>query len=196
MGHKTRECRGKAVAMGTNTQPIIHCYECRERGHRSNKCMKRNNRPGGNAQGRAYVIRKAEHNQVPNVVTGTFLLNNHYATVLFDSGSDKSFVNTSFSHLIDIKPVKLNTSYEVELADGKVVSTNTVLRGCTLNLVDHLFDIDLMPIELGTFDVIVRMDWLVECRSKVLDLISLLILTQVLRRTIVKLTSYIAIDFY
>nr|GFA50132.1 retrotransposon protein, putative, Ty3-gypsy subclass [Tanacetum cinerariifolium] len=65
-------------------------------------------------------------------------------------------------HLIDIKPVKLNSSYEVELADGKVVSTNSVLRGCTLNLLDHLFDIDIMPIELGTFDVIVGMDWLVE----------------------------------
>nr|GEZ42532.1 putative reverse transcriptase domain-containing protein [Tanacetum cinerariifolium] len=63
----------------------------------------------------------------------------------------------------DIKPVKLNSSYEVELADGKVVSTNSVLTGCTLNLLDHLFDIDLMPIELGTFDVIVGMDWLVEC---------------------------------
>ncbi|GKA66217.1 hypothetical protein Tco_0766025 [Tanacetum coccineum] len=37
-----------------------------------------------------------------------------------------------------------------------------VLRGCTLNLVDHLFKIDLMPIELGSFDVVVRMDWLVK----------------------------------
>ncbi|GKA79633.1 putative reverse transcriptase domain-containing protein [Tanacetum coccineum] len=60
----------------------------------------------------------------------------------------------------DIEPVRQNTSYEVELADGRIVSTNTVLRGCTLNLVNHLFEIDLMP-ELGTFDVIIRMDWLV-----------------------------------
>nr|GEW84022.1 reverse transcriptase domain-containing protein [Tanacetum cinerariifolium] len=52
-------------------------------------------------------------------------------------------------------------SYEVKLADGKVVSTNTILRGCALNLVNHLFEIDLMPIELGTFDVIIRMDWLI-----------------------------------
>ncbi|GJZ73231.1 putative reverse transcriptase domain-containing protein, partial [Tanacetum coccineum] len=81
--------------------------------------------------------------------------------VLFDSGSDISFVNTSFSHLIDIKPVKLNTSYEVELADGKISSTNTILRSCVMNLVDHLFEIDLMPIELGSFDVIFRIDWLV-----------------------------------
>ncbi|GJZ77943.1 putative reverse transcriptase domain-containing protein [Tanacetum coccineum] len=74
----------------------------------------------------------------------------------------ESFINTSFSHLIDIKPVRVNTSYEVELADGKIVSTNTVLRGCTLNLINHLFEIDLMPIELGTFDIVIGMDWLVE----------------------------------
>ncbi|GJS85308.1 hypothetical protein Tco_0751849 [Tanacetum coccineum] len=76
-------------------------------------------------------------------------------------GSDMSFVNISVSHLIDIKPVKLNTSYEVKLANGKIASTNTVLRGCVLNLVDQLFKIDLIPIELGSFDVIVGMDWLV-----------------------------------
>ncbi|GJV35231.1 putative reverse transcriptase domain-containing protein [Tanacetum coccineum] len=85
-----------------------------------------------------------------------------YAHVVFDSGSDMSFVNTSFSHLIDIKPVRLNTSCEVELADGKVVITNTVLRGCTLNLINHLFEINLTPIELGTFDIVFRMDWLVD----------------------------------
>ncbi|GKA72386.1 putative reverse transcriptase domain-containing protein [Tanacetum coccineum] len=77
-------------------------------------------------------------------------------------GEHKSFVNTSFSHLIDINPMRLNTSYEVELADVKIVSTNTVLRGCTLNLVNHLFEIDLMPIELGAFDVIIEMDWFIE----------------------------------
>nr|GFC15104.1 hypothetical protein [Tanacetum cinerariifolium] len=54
-------------------------------------------------------------------VTGTFLLNNRYATALFDSGADKSFVSTKFSTLIDIEPVELDTFYDVELADGKVV---------------------------------------------------------------------------
>ncbi|GKD10826.1 putative reverse transcriptase domain-containing protein [Tanacetum coccineum] len=71
-------------------------------------------------------------------------------------------VEPIFSHLIDINPDKLDVSYEVELANGKVVSTYTVLRGCTQNLVNHLFEINLMPIELGSFDVIIRMDWLVE----------------------------------
>ncbi|GKB61377.1 putative reverse transcriptase domain-containing protein, partial [Tanacetum coccineum] len=122
---------------------------------------KKNKPQGGNASGRAYVIKDADK-QGLNVVTVTFLLNNHYASVLFDSGSDKSFVNARFSHVIDINPDKLDVSYEVELAYGKVVSTNTVLRGCTLNLVNHLFKIDPMPIKLGTFDVITGIDWLAD----------------------------------
>nr|GEZ19569.1 putative reverse transcriptase domain-containing protein [Tanacetum cinerariifolium] len=91
----------------------------------------------------------------PNVVTGAFLLNNRYAFVLFDSGFDRSFVDNRFSSMIDIDPVKIRASYEVELADGRVASTNIVLKGCTLNLVNHVFEIDLMLIELGTFDVII-----------------------------------------
>ncbi|GKE63856.1 putative reverse transcriptase domain-containing protein, partial [Tanacetum coccineum] len=55
----------------------------------------------------------------------------------------------------------LGPNVVTELADGRVVSTNTILRGYALNLVNHLFNIDLMPIELGTFDVIIGMDWLV-----------------------------------
>ncbi|GJY22570.1 putative reverse transcriptase domain-containing protein [Tanacetum coccineum] len=130
-------------------------------GHTRNHCPKKNKPQGGNASGQAYVIKDADK-QGPNVVTGMFLLNNRYASILFDSGFDKSFMNTRFSHLIDINPNKLDTSYEVELADGKVVRTNTVLRACTVNLVIHLFEIDLMPIELGTFDVIIGIDWLAE----------------------------------
>nr|GEU37023.1 putative reverse transcriptase domain-containing protein [Tanacetum cinerariifolium] len=66
----------------------------------------------------------------------------------------------------DVEPkgpnVVTGASYKVELVDGRVVSTNTVLKGCTLNLVNHIFEIDLMSIELGTFDVIIGMDWLVK----------------------------------
>ncbi|GJZ46061.1 putative reverse transcriptase domain-containing protein [Tanacetum coccineum] len=112
-------------------------------------------------RGRAYAIKDAKP-KGPNVVTGTFLLNNQYASVLFDSGSDRSFVNTRFSSLLDIKPIKIEDSYEVGLADERVVSTNTVLKGYTLSLVNHIFEINLMPIELGMFDVIIGMDWLVK----------------------------------
>nr|GEV92745.1 hypothetical protein [Tanacetum cinerariifolium] len=159
--HKARDCWSKVVTTGANVQPIVTCYGCGEKGHIKSNCPARNNLERSGARGQAYALRDGDQNLGPNVVMGTFLLNNYYARVLFDSGSDKSFVNVNFSRLIDIEPVKLNHSYEVELADGRVVSTNTILRGCALNLVNHLFEIDLMPIKLGTFDVIIRMDWLI-----------------------------------
>nr|GEX99147.1 putative reverse transcriptase domain-containing protein [Tanacetum cinerariifolium] len=95
-----------------------------------------------------------------NVVMGTFLLNDHCASILFDTGADKSFVSTAFSSLININPSTLDYSYDVELADGQIIGVNTVIRGCTLNLLNRPFNIDLMPVELGSFDVIVGMDWL------------------------------------
>nr|GEZ25092.1 hypothetical protein [Tanacetum cinerariifolium] len=72
----------------------------------------------------------------------------------------KSFLSIGFTLFIDIAPVALDTSYEVELVDGKVFSTNTVLRDCTLALFNYVFKIDLLPTRLDSFDVIVGMDWL------------------------------------
>ncbi|GJU51019.1 putative reverse transcriptase domain-containing protein [Tanacetum coccineum] len=118
-GHMARDCKGKAIATGANARPTVTCYDCGEKGHTKNYCPKRRDPQGGEARGRAYVITDTEKQQGPNVVTGT--------SVLFDSGSDKSFVNTSFSHLIDINPVRLDTSYEVELADGRVAIDQTLL---------------------------------------------------------------------
>nr|GEU43375.1 reverse transcriptase domain-containing protein [Tanacetum cinerariifolium] len=51
-------------------------------------------------------------------------------------------------------------SYAVELADERTSEISTVLRGCTLGLLGHPFNIDLMPIDLSSFDVIIGMDWL------------------------------------
>nr|GEZ09015.1 hypothetical protein [Tanacetum cinerariifolium] len=72
----------------------------------------------------------------------------------------RSFVSTTFSALLDVAPSTLDTSYAIELADRRVLETNIILRGCTLGLLGHPFNIDLMPIELGSFDVIIGIDWL------------------------------------
>nr|GEW81733.1 reverse transcriptase domain-containing protein [Tanacetum cinerariifolium] len=110
------------------------------------------NNPQGN--------RRGDKNPDSIIVTGTFLLNNHYAYILFDSGANRSFVSTTFSALIDIPPTALDVSYTVELADGRIAKSNTINRDYTLNLLDHPFSTDLMPIELGSFDVVIGMDWL------------------------------------
>ncbi|GJV03968.1 putative reverse transcriptase domain-containing protein [Tanacetum coccineum] len=93
----------------------------------------RRNGQGGNNRGGACKLGYVNAQQDPKVVTSTFLLNNHYAIALFDSGTDKSFVSTNFSTLIDIELVELDTSYEVELADRKV-ARKYIENGCELFL--------------------------------------------------------------
>ncbi|GJX18179.1 putative reverse transcriptase domain-containing protein [Tanacetum coccineum] len=126
VGHQTRDCRA-AIAPNTQRAPVgnqqgIICYECGRPGHFRKDCPK------------AYAIGGGGTNPDSNVVTGTFLLNNCYASMLFDSGADRSFVSTTFSALLDVTPTTLDTS--------------------------HPFYIDLILVELGSFDVIIGMDWL------------------------------------
>ncbi|GKD18177.1 putative reverse transcriptase domain-containing protein, partial [Tanacetum coccineum] len=125
-------------------------------------CPNLNNRGNGNedgiAQGRAYALGGRDASPDSNVIMGTFLLNNRYALILFNTGTDKSFVSTTFSALIDITPTTLENHYDVELAGGKIIGANTIIRGCTLNFMNHLFNIDLMHVPLGSFDLIIGMD--------------------------------------
>ncbi|GKA88823.1 putative reverse transcriptase domain-containing protein [Tanacetum coccineum] len=178
VGHFARDCRSVGNANNANNQRGTGsgqkptCYECGVQGHYRRECPKlKNNKNRGNQVGndrapaKVYVVGRAGTNPDSNVVTGTFLLNNRYASILFDTGADRSFVSTAFSSQMDITPSTLDHYYDVELADGRVIGLNTILRGCTLNLLNHPFNINLMPVELGSFDAIIGMDWLAKYQA-------------------------------
>nr|GFA18846.1 hypothetical protein [Tanacetum cinerariifolium] len=114
LGHKT-------AAYRCLDRKDVTCVNCNEKGHLKRDCPKlKKNGQGGNNRGAVYKLGAVDAQQDPKVVTGMFLLNNRYATALFDLGADKSFVSTKFSTLIDIEPVELDTFYDVGLADGEV----------------------------------------------------------------------------
>nr|GEU84350.1 hypothetical protein [Tanacetum cinerariifolium] len=140
----------------TITLGNVHPSMENARGHIKKNCPKLKNHGNGNgngiAQGRAYALGGRDASPDSNVITGTFLLNNRYAKILFDTDVDRSFVSTTFSALIDITPTTLENHYDVELTDGKIIRVNTIVRGCTLNFMNHPFNIDLMHVPLGNGD--------------------------------------------
>ncbi|GKB57395.1 putative reverse transcriptase domain-containing protein, partial [Tanacetum coccineum] len=158
VGHMTRDCK---VTVTPNTQraPVknqsgIVCYECGRPGHFRKDCPKLRNQNRGKKNGKILKTRL----KVTKLQQGLMPLEEEEQTPI--PTSSREFWSSTFSALLDVAPSTLDTSYAVELADGRILETNVVLRGCTLGLLGHSFHIDLMPIELGSFDVIIGMDWL------------------------------------
>ncbi|GJR32555.1 putative reverse transcriptase domain-containing protein [Tanacetum coccineum] len=154
-GHMARDCRAPV----RHAEPIRAirprngqraCYECGSLDHLRPNCPK----------GRACNVNAIDALQDPNVVTGTYSLNNLYTTVLFDYGVDFSFISTKFAPLLNTKPSIANPGYVIKVANGKKKEVDRIFHGCRLELGDSMFLIDLIPLGQGSFDVIVGMDWL------------------------------------
>ncbi|GKB21357.1 putative reverse transcriptase domain-containing protein [Tanacetum coccineum] len=192
LGHLAWDCR--SVPRNVNPVNAINptvraCYECSSTDHVRSACprLKRaqgpeENRPNqvaannggqgrGNqenqARGRAFMLGAEDARQDPNIVTGMFTLNNHFATTLFDTGADYSFVSTTFIPLLGLEPIDLGFKYEIKIASGQLVEIDKVIKGCNLEIEGHFFDIDLIPFGHGSFDVIIGMDWLSNYKAEI-----------------------------
>ncbi|GJR54907.1 putative reverse transcriptase domain-containing protein [Tanacetum coccineum] len=130
------------------------------------KCGRGNQ--GNQTRGRAFMLGAEEARRDLNIVTGTFTLNDHYATTLFDFGADYSFVSVTFIPLLDIEPSDLGSSYEIEIASGQLVEIDKVIKVYKLEIEGHVFDINLIPFRSGSFDVIIGMDWLSDHKAEII----------------------------
>ncbi|GJX60028.1 putative reverse transcriptase domain-containing protein [Tanacetum coccineum] len=141
--HFALDCRSTGYTNVANTQKGNgaapkgnDCFECGAPGHFKRDCpkLKNKDRRNRNTQGWVYAVGNVEkrgnalRKPDSNVVIGMFLLNNYYTSILFDTGADRSFISTTFSSLIDIVPTPLDNSYDVELADEKIVGIDTIIR--------------------------------------------------------------------
>ena len=143
------------------------CFVCGDPNHFANNCPQRRGGNQGVAPARAFQVNAQAAQADGNVVNGTFLIDHIYATVLFDSGADKSFVSHTFEPLLNKTRTRLDKPFTVEVANGNSVTLDTIIHGCNMNLLDHEFPIDLIPMPLGSFDIIIGMDWLSAHRAEI-----------------------------
>ncbi|GJZ47623.1 putative reverse transcriptase domain-containing protein [Tanacetum coccineum] len=192
-GHLAKDCRGvlRNVNPVNARNPTVRAsYECGSTDHVKSVCPRLNraqeleeNHPnqvatnnrgqgrrnqGNQARGRAFMLGAKEAHQDPNIVTGTFTLINHFATTLFDSGADYSFVFTTFIPLLGLEPNELGFKYEIEIASRQLVEIDEVIKGCKLEIKGHVFDIDLIPFGHVSFDVIIGIGWLSNYKAEII----------------------------
>ncbi|KAD4982452.1 hypothetical protein E3N88_19123 [Mikania micrantha] len=162
-------------AMGQNNQapPLAiqgrACYNCGDQGHFRNQCprLATQNPIVPVNRGRAFNINANEAQNNNDVVNGTFLVDNQYASILFDTGADKSFVSLEFEHLLAKNRTRLENTFTLEVANGSPITIDSIILDVPLNLNDHTFLIDLIPMPMESFDVIVGMDWLTTNRAEI-----------------------------
>nr|GEW18478.1 reverse transcriptase domain-containing protein [Tanacetum cinerariifolium] len=152
-GHLAKDCRSvprNVNPVNARNPPVRACYECGSTNNIRPGCPRLNraqgpkgNLPnqvaannggqghgnrGSQARVRAFMLGAEEARKDPNIVTGTFTLNDHFATTLFDSGADYSFVSTTFIPLLGIEPSDLGFRYEIKIASGQLVEIHKVIK--------------------------------------------------------------------
>ncbi|GJV96035.1 putative reverse transcriptase domain-containing protein [Tanacetum coccineum] len=127
----------------------IKCQTCNKVGHLTRNCRNKGPATGSNLQPVSVTCHACGEK-------------GHYKR------ADKSFVSISLASMLNITPITLDTTYDIEMADGNLVGTNTVIQGCTLILLNQPFKIDLMPIKLDSFDVVIGMDWLSKYHARII----------------------------
>nr|GEX54250.1 reverse transcriptase domain-containing protein [Tanacetum cinerariifolium] len=81
---------------------------------------------------------------------------------------DRSLTSAKISLLSGIVRSTIDTKYSVRLAGEKVIGVDTIICDCTLNFLNHPSNIDLMPIEIGSFDVIIGIGWLTKYHAMII----------------------------
>ncbi|XP_021979948.1 uncharacterized protein LOC110876076 [Helianthus annuus] len=167
-GHGVLNCPDKVTV----------CYKCYQPGHKKSECPEltgkketadsKNETP--KAKARSFQITTAEAKMEPDVVTGIFTVNSVLARVLFDTGANKSFVSHRFIQNPLFTLTKLPMPMEVEVGNNKSFIVCDICRECKLDIDGEEYSIDLIPMSMGEFQVVVGMDWLSRYHAKVICL--------------------------
>jgi hypothetical protein len=102
------------------------------------------------------------------VLTGTFSLNGHPATILFDSGASHDFISKPCTQKLQLVIEHIITPYLIRTPGGNI-ATKQLVMATPLSLAGRLFRTNLIVLEGQGIDVILGMGWMKRCKA-VLDI--------------------------
>ncbi|KAI3820955.1 hypothetical protein L1987_08511 [Smallanthus sonchifolius] len=109
---------------------------------------------------RAYALTQEQGRADPDVASGTFILDNTFVSVLFDSGASRSFISANFCNRVKYTMSKLERAFSVETAKRRTARVTNVVDKSTIKIEGHRFPVRLFLMVLGGFVVVLGMDWL------------------------------------
>jgi hypothetical protein len=98
------------------------------------------------------------------VLTGTFSLNGHPTTVLFDSGASHDFISKACTQKHQLVIEHIITPYLIRMPGGNI-ATKQLVMATPLSLSGRLFRTNLIVLEGQGIDVILGMRWMKRCKT-------------------------------
>ncbi|XP_074378395.1 uncharacterized protein LOC141719932 [Apium graveolens] len=147
--------------------------------HRANDCIVSRNTGGrgaggGNGSGsqqnpiaRVFALTANQAATNSGTVSGTLLVGRRDAYVLFDTGSTYYVVSLSFFRHLGISPSLLYPRISIFTPMGNSVIISDVYQECLIAVGDRNYKVNLLPMEMHDFDIILGMDWLSEHRATI-----------------------------
>ena len=116
-------------------------------------------------QTRVLAMTADEAQANPDSVTGIISVFGEPARVLFDSGTSKYFISTSFALHANRELTPLKSKLIVTTPLGESIVRTSVFRGCEVVIEGFVLKANLIPLEMNDFDIILGMDWLSNHRA-------------------------------
>ncbi|XP_073046072.1 uncharacterized protein [Primulina eburnea] len=163
---------GSMFNCGKLEHRIANCLEPLKRGTKPNVDANPNKPKENKPNARVFAITQEEADDANDVVAGTIFVNEMPAYVLFDSGATHSFISKRFTKKLRLTPELLVEPFRVATPTSKTIETHRVHRKCKICINEHLFQAELIQLNMVEFDIILGMDWLarnnamVDCKGK------------------------------
>ena len=106
-----------------------------------------------------YAMTQQQAQATPKVVIGTLPVSNSTTRILKDSGATYSFVAISYIMHLGKEPKQLDNPINVSTSVGENLRIDAVYLNSIVKIQENELLVDMLPLEMIDFDVILGMDW-------------------------------------